>query len=133
MRVHYDREVDVLDIRTGEHYADTFTLRNDDNVAVDIADNGRDVVGFLVIGASRFLPLQRGYDAKSDVLTIGETTDDPAMLAESGDFVGYWQPDEYCPDEFLEPIGVAVRQASKHLAPILAAGESATPDSAPPQ
>ena len=120
MRVHYDEEADVLVISTGEHYVDTFTLRNDDHVAIDVSSNGQDVVGFLVMGASRFLSLKRGYDPKRDVLTIGETTDAPAMVSKNGDFVGYWRPDEYHPDEFLEPIGVAVHQASKHLAPILA-------------
>ena len=121
MQVIYDQEADVLRIVNGQPISDTASLLRGPDVAVDVATfNGHDVIGFTVIGASAYLPLGLGYDAKSDILTIGETTDDPELITENGDFVGYWAALNPEPDGFRDPIGVALRQASKYLAPVLA-------------
>ena len=40
------------------------------------------------------------------------------MITENGDFVGYWQPYEDEPDAFMDPVGVLLRNASKHLAAV---------------
>ena len=37
------------------------------------------------------------------------------LVTENGDIVGYWVPDELDPSEFMDPIGVALRNASVHL------------------
>ena len=49
---------------------------------------------------------------------LGRTTDNPESITESGDFVGYWGPDQYFPDEYEVPIGVALKRASVHLAEV---------------
>ena len=121
MKAIYDQAVDVLRIIDGQPVADTASLLRGPDVAVDVATcNGHDVIGFTVIGASAYLPLGLGYDAQSDILTIGETTIDPALITENGDFIGYWQVYADEPNGFRDPIGVALRQASKYLASVIA-------------
>ncbi len=78
------------------------------------------MIGFEIMGGSAYLPLGSGYDAENDVLTIGETTDDPAAITQCGDFIGYWEIDEEGTPDEKDPIGVALRQASKHLASVTA-------------
>ena len=121
MKVIYDQAVDVLRIIGGQPVADTASLLRGPDVAVDLATyDGHDVIGFTVIGASAYLPLGLGYDAQSDTLTIGETTDDPALITENGDFIGYWQVGANEPNGFRDPIGVALRQASRYLESVIA-------------
>ena len=121
MQVMYDKEADVLRVIDGRPVADTASLLRGPDAVVDMATfNGHDVIGFTVIGASAYLPLGLGYDSKMDILTIGETTNDPTMITENGDFVGYWEVGPEEPGRFLDPIGVALRQASKHLEPMIA-------------
>ena len=122
MHVSYDDEHDVLFMREGEPGATHAGLSSGtDDVAVELAtEDGHDVIGIIAIGASGYLSPWKGYDAERDILTIGETTDDPAFITENGEFVGYWQPYDGDPNDFWDPIGVAIRHASKHLAPVIA-------------
>lgn len=121
MQATYDAEVDVLRVWNGQEIADTASLLRGPDAAVHLGTlEGHDVVGFLVIGASAYLPFGLGYDADNDILTIGEVPDDPTLTTENGDLVGYWEVDEQEPDGFRDPIGLAIRRASKHLAPALA-------------
>ena len=122
MRVSYDTENDVLRVWNGQKVADTASLLRGPDAAVDLGTHaGHDVVGFLVIGASAFLPFRVGYDVESDTLTIGETKDDPDLVTENGDLIGYWEIDEVEPDSFMDPVGFAIRRASEHLAPAIGA------------
>ena len=122
MRVVYDKEADVLRIINGQPAADTASFLRGPDAAVDLATfDGHDIVGIIIIGASAYLPLGLGYDAGSDILTIGESTNDPAFMTENGDFVGYWEMDEAEPDGFRHPVGVAIRRASAHLAKVISA------------
>ena len=41
-------------------------------------------------------------------------------LRKNGDLIAYWRPDEYDPDD-LVAVAVDLRNASKHLAPVIAA------------
>lgn len=43
-------------------------------------------------------------------------------MAENGDLVLYWRPDRDYPDE-LTAIAIDIRNASKHLAPAIAANQ----------
>ena len=122
MQVTYDMVDDVLRVWNGQKAADGSSLLREFGTAVYLGTvDGHDVVGFEVIGASAYLPFGLGYDAESDTLTVGETTDDPDLVTENGDFIGYWEVDVLEPDRFRDPIGVAIRRVSEHLAPVLAA------------
>ena len=39
-----------------------------------------------------------------------------SVVTENGDIVGYWKRDAVDPDCFMEPVGMAIRRASQHLA-----------------
>ena len=122
MQATYDAESNVLRVWNGQPIADTASLLRGPDAAVHLGtQGGHDVVGFLVVGASAHLRFEVGYDATSDVLTIGDTVDDPLLTTENGDLLGYWEVDEQEPDGFRDPVGVAIRHASKHLAPAIAA------------
>ena len=122
MKVSYDEENDVLVLTTKQRGPVCATLSSaTDDVAVELAtEDGHDVVGLIAIGASAYFSPWKGYDADRDILTIGKTTDDPELITENGDFIAYWQASESYPDDPMNPIGVAIKQASKHLAPVIA-------------
>lgn len=123
MRVNYDRQSNVLHLTEGTPAATGASFLDDSGIVLELATgDGHDIVGVIVVGASAYLPLgERGYDAQTDTLLLGSKTDDPALITESGDFVGYWQVDELEPDGFKDPVGVAIRNASTHLTAACAA------------
>ena len=121
MRAAYDKEADVLRVNIEQAIADTATLVYGPDLAVDVAtEDGHDVVGFILSGATAYLPLDRGYDAEQDVLTIGDSTDDPGFVTENGDLMAYWQVSDTDPTGPFDPIGLAVRRASVHLRDVIA-------------
>ncbi len=122
MRIIYDHEVNVLRVITETPDAVSASLLDDPGIAIDLAtEEGHEIVGITVMGASAYIPLgNRGYDAQTDTLTMGRTTDDPDLITENGDLVAYWQVDEEDSEGFGDPIGVAVRRASVHLAKVSA-------------
>ena len=126
MQVNYDREANALHLTDGAPAATGASLLDDPGIVLELATaEGHDIVGLIVTGASAYLPLgENGYDLKTDTLVIGAKTDDPALITENGDFVGYWQLDELEPEGFKDPVGVAVRRASTHLAAARAATTS---------
>ena len=127
--VHYDDEVDALRITTdafrviANSGGTSSSLLYNDDVVVDLAtEDGHDIVGLGVLCASLYLPLgKKGYDARTDTLLMGDSTSDPALITENGDFIGYWKADQDDLDGYLDPIGVAVKRASVHLAEVMAA------------
>lgn len=113
----YDKEADVFSMGTGEKVGETAGLWGPHELALDMAtEDGQDVIGFILVGASHYLPLGEGagYGAENDILTVGNSTDDPDFIIENGDFIGFWM-DPGFGDGSLDPIGVAVRRASTHL------------------
>lgn len=122
MRVRYDPEVDALRITTDTPGVVSASLWDPeyDSVAVDLAtDDGCEIVGLDVIWASTYLPLgKNGYDADTDTLTMGKTTTDPELITENGDLIGYWHADRHEPGGYRDPIGVAIKRASVHLAKV---------------
>ena len=123
MLVSYDDDVRVDILSVSSAVSDgSYELECDRGVVVHLAnDEGREIVGFFIMGASHYLPLgKKGYDAKTDTLMLGKITDSPEFITQSGDFIGYWGPDPDFPDEPNVPIGVALKRASVHLAEVSA-------------
>ena len=122
MRVRYHREVDALRITTGTPEAVSESLWDTEHhdIVVDLVEEDScDIVGLDVMWASAYLPLgKKGYDAESDTLLMGRATSEPELITKNGDLVGYWQVDEDNPDGILNPIGVAIKRASVHLAKV---------------
>ena len=121
MRVSHDThpQVDVLYFSTGTPDVGGSDIPSAPGVVVFVGtEDGHDVVGIEIIGGSAYLPLgKKGYDAKTDTLTLGEKGAKPDLITKNDDFVAYWQVDEVLRDEgFLEPIGVEIRNVSAHIA-----------------
>ena len=124
MQVKHYPEDDALIIIADPHGRSGASLRDDLWVIVDFADEGsEDVTRIDILNVSWFLPLsaERGYDADTDTLTLGDKPDADAdyRVVDNGDFVSYrqWFDD----GSGWDIVAVDLRQASKHLAPALAA------------
>ena len=119
MLVSYDQQANVLRVTTDTPAVTAASLLDDPGVAVELAtEDGQEIVGLIVMGASAYIPFGKAYNAESDTLLIGRTTGDPKLTTENGDIVGYWEVDNDDPGGFRDPIGIAIRQASKHFAVI---------------
>ena len=144
LRVSYDQEFNILDLDTGERCSDGASLLAPalSGIAVLIkTDGGYDVAGLIVMGASACLsphfarketmqpfplvePPISAYDPATDTLTLGFTTDDPALITQDNDYlIAYWQPNPEYPDDFNDPIGVSQLNATQHLAPYFVRAE----------
>lgn len=124
MLVKYYAEDDALIIIANQLGRSGGTLRDDFGVILDFADeSSEDVTRIDILNVSRFLPLsaERGYDADTDTLTLGDKPDAEAdyRVVDNGDFVSYrqWFDD----GSGWDIVAVDIRQASKYLAPALAA------------
>ena len=121
MKVSYDAEADVLSLTTGIAPETSASLLDDPDIVVDLAEaDGHDIVGIAVMWASAYLPLKKGYDPETDTLLLGTKNPAPDLITERDDFVGYWRVDEDEPHSFMDPVGVLIRNASKHLAQVTA-------------
>ena len=110
----YDTAHGTLRMSTGQPSTTFEDLGGDVYKFVELNGDDRGVIGIVVQHAEPYVALEKGYDAVMDTLTIGKTTDNPNLISENGDFVGYWQPETGDPHS-LEPIGVTLRNASQHL------------------
>ena len=138
LSVSYDQEVNILDLDTGERCSDGASLLPPEVsgiVARIKTDGGYDVAGLIIMGAAASLsphfarretglpvPLVKPpistYDPATDTLTLGYTTDDPALITQDNDYlIAYWQPDPAYPEDCNDPIGIAILNAAQHLAP----------------
>ena len=124
MRVKYYAEDDALVIESFRGGCSGGTLRDDFGVILNFADVGsEDVARIDVLHVTDFLPLdtERGYDADTDTLTLGDKPDADAdyRVVDNGDFVSYrqWFDD----GSQWDVVALDLRQASKYLAEVIAA------------
>ena len=124
MRVRYYAEDDALIIIANPLGLSGGTLRDDFGVILDFVDeSSEDVTRIDILDVSRFLPLsaEPGYDADADTLTLGDKPDADAdyRVVDNGDFVSYrqWFDD----GSQWDVVALDLRQASKYLAPAIAA------------
>ena len=122
MQTRYYPEDDALVISGTREGRSGAALRDDFGVILDLADEGsEDVTRVDILNVSWFLPLraERGYDAASDTLTLGDKPDADYRVVDNGDFVSYrqWFDD----GSEWDVVALDLRHASKHLAPALAA------------
>ena len=121
MKVIYDREFDILELWDGAEETSA-PLRDHPDIVVHLGVDEREVVGLAVTGAFAYLSLVRGYDVDRDALTFGAWPDAPDHRTQNRDWMVCWyrhpeHPND--PREFLEPVGVVLAHASKHLASVL--------------
>ena len=130
LKVHYDREADIVTIRTGRTPSAGSSLEDTMHIVVETGCKGdQDVVGLVVMGASSYLaphfvphqrkhPLSR-YDGKSDTLTLGTVANSTEMISLGGEssIVVHWKLDETDGNVF-DPIGVTLQSAARLLSPL---------------
>ena len=119
---HYDPEIDAISWHYGQPTGGGYEVAENWSIIFHVPeDESRCAVELEVIGISAWLPLgKRAYCKETDTLTFGNGTETATVIAENGDLIAYWRPDEYDPDD-LTPIAVDLRNASKHLAPVIEA------------
>ena len=124
MQVRYYEETDSVAIVSPGKYerGNGDSLRDHLGIIVAYASpDSNDVVDLDIFGVSHFLPLraERGYDAATDTLTLGDKPDADYRVIDNGDFVSYrqWIDDE----GHWDIVALDLRQASRHLAPAIAA------------
>ena len=124
MQVSHYPEDDVLILIASPKGGGGGTLRDDFGVifAIDGEDeDDENITRVDIHHVSRFLPLraERGYDADTDTLTLGNKPTADYRVVDNGDFVSYrrWFDD----GSEWDVVAVDLRPASVHLAPALAA------------
>jgi len=118
--VHYDPECDAMGLHSGQQRSASASLVTDVDVIIDLAseDNCR-AVALEVLSISAYLPLgKHGYCDGTDTLTFGDEIDTATLIVKNGDLVAYWRPDNL-PPVSMEPVAIALKNASKHLAPVI--------------
>ena len=119
MKANYDVEADVLSLTTGIEPATSASLLDDPDIVVDLAEaDGHDIVGLAVMWASAYLTLKKGYDLKQIRCSWAQRTPSPTSLRSTETLSGIGRCDEDEPDSFMDPVGVLIRNASKHLAQV---------------
>ena len=123
---HYDPEIDAVSLHYGQQTCGGYEVAENWSIILHVPeDESRCAAELEVIGISAWLPLgKRGYSKDTDTLTFGRDAETATIIAENGDLVAYWRPDEDDPG-YLSPIAVDLRNASKHLA--LVTGEMLQP------
>ena len=120
MRVKYYPEDDALIVTGTPGGRSGAALRDYWEVILTLADEGSELITRLtVLHATNFLPLEaeRGYNANTDTLTLGDKPDNACRVVENGDFTGYWQ--ECANGSYWDVVAVDLRRASVHLAPVV--------------
>lgn len=122
LKLHYDPESDAIGVSYGQPSGATHEIEGLGWVMIDLRDEkSQQAIALEVIGISAWLPLgKRGYTSESDTLTFGDHTEPPAVVGEYGDLITNWRRDSSATGG-LTPISVDLRNASKHLGPVMEA------------
>ncbi len=138
MRVRYYADDDVVELTASDFEVGSGgTLRDDFRVILTFAREGSDDVSQIdILDVSRFLPLsvERGYDADTDTLSLGDKPNSNFRVVDNGEFVSYLQL--FDDGSEWDVVALDLRHASKHLAQAIAAlptdklfvGEGLAPD-----
>ena len=122
LKVHYDPDCDAIGANYGQPSGATREVEGPGWVMIDLPDEkSHEAIALEVIGISAWLPLgKRGYSKEKDTLTFGDYAEPPAVVGEYCDLIAYWRRDSSAAGG-LTPVSVDLRNASKHLASVIAA------------
>ena len=120
----YGRDDDTIILTTGDPHDETDEINCRPGHILDYDSATYKPTAFeLLLCASAYIPLstERGYSPEVDTLVFGEGVAKAKLVVENGDLVAHWAYDEDDPEpEFYVPVAVEIRNASKHLAPVIA-------------
>ena len=123
LRIHYSPEDDIVMLYTTEEGEGGYDVEGHHWTRVILpSGGGHKPVALEVMFVSDLMPLETngGYCSETDTLVIGDGKGSATLVEENGDLSAYWLPEEDYPDD-LSLAAVALRRASVHLAPVIAA------------
>lgn len=124
LRVHYDSECDAIGLYSSQPSTVSSELETAPGVVVDLANDDElscQAVGLDILGMKAYLPLGKlGYCEDTDTLTFGSELETATEIVENEDLIAYWRPDGEDFNGFMVPIALELRNASRHLAPVIA-------------
>ena len=117
---HYDPEIEAVSLHYDQSTCGGYEVAENWSIILHVLDDdGRKGAELEVIGIGAWLPLgKRNYCHKTDTLTFGDDVAKATIIAENGDLIAYWAPDEYDPSD-LVVAAVDLRNASQHLASVI--------------
>ena len=120
LEVHYDPECNAIGLHSGQERNASASLVTDVDVIIDLANaDSHQAVALEVLSISAYLPLgKRGYCNGTDTLTFGGEIDTATLVVKNGDLIVYWRSDNLPPIS-MEPVAVDLKNASRHLAPVI--------------
>ena len=121
LQVKYSPEEDIFLAATSERGEGSYDVENHYWTTVILPfGGGHKPVALEIMFASDLMPLEKngGYCGETDTLVIGEGKGAATLVEENGDLAAYWLPEDGPED--LNLVGVSLRNASKHLAPVIA-------------
>ncbi len=120
LQTRYSQEDDILLIASSERGEGSCDVEGHYWTTVVLPfGGGYKPVALEIMFVSDLMPLRtnKGYSADTDTLVIGRGKG-AALVEENDDLAAYWHPEDG-PDD-LNLVAVALRNASKHLAPVIA-------------
>ena len=120
--VKYSPEDDIVLLGTSERGDGCYDVEGHSWTAVTLPlVGGYKPVALEIMFASSIMPLETncGYCPDTDTLVIGDSKDAATLAEGNGDLTAYWRPEDYDPEE-MSLVAVSLRNASKHLAPVIA-------------
>lgn len=119
---HYDPEIEAVSLHYNQPTCGGYEVAGNWSIILHVLDDdGRRGTQLEVIGIDAWLPLgKRAYCHETDTLTFGDGVAKATIIAENGDLIAYWAPDEYDPSD-LVVTAVDLRNASQHLASVIEA------------
>ena len=119
MEISFDLTDRIFSLHSKVQSRDSSSVLGAEGVVVDFPDeDSHTPVGLEVLGFGAILPLgKEDYSAESDTQSFGDKGG-ATLVKENGDLVAYFGPQPDDPD-FLYLLAVDLRNASKHLAPLI--------------
>ena len=120
LRISFDMNDQIFSLSSAPRIWDSAEVLTAPGVVVDFpAGDSNKPVGLEVLGFEAILPLgKKNYSATTDTQSFGDK-DDATLVVENEDLVAYFGPQPYDPD-YLYLLAVELRNASMHLAPLIA-------------
>ena len=121
LRVQYSPKDDIVLLATSEKGEGSCDVEGHYWAVIILPfGGGYKPVALDIMFASDLMPLETnsGYCSETDTLLIGEGKGAATLIEENGDLAAYWCPDD-TPDD-LSLVAVSLRNASKHLASVIA-------------
>lgn len=122
LKLHYDPDCDAIGLDYNQPSGATDEVEGLGWVMIDLPDKeSREAIALEVLGISAWLPLgKRAYCKETDTLTFRGGVENPDVIGRNGDLIAYWRRDASAAGG-LTVFAVDLRNASKHLAPVIEA------------